>query len=415
MFILQAAGPDVNILFMPGADQHTFDLLRLTLVPGLGPILINRLLKAFGSADAALRATPGALANIRSIGPDKARAIAGAFPGTQALAARELDAAAAMNVRLISAFSDEYPALLRQIPDPPPILSIRGRLLPADADRYPVAIVGSRSCTQYGREQADRFASILAQSGLTIVSGGARGIDTAAHRASLRSKGRTVAVLGCGLAHTYPPENAELFAQIASDGCGAVISELPLHSPPSAENFPARNRIISGLSLGVLVIEAGRRSGALITARVAAEDHGREVFALPGRVDAPSSEGTLDLIKQGGAGLVTTPQDVIDALESRARHQYDGTHGAISADPTKDPGYVFEKPVAAAPKAPPAPMPTLSEPQRAIVAALDEPRTMDDLIRVTGLDPAMLLPEITMLEIRRVITRTGPKLSRSMA
>jgi DNA processing protein len=225
------------------------------------------------------------------------------------------------------------------------------------------------------------------------------------------------------LANVYPPDNADLFDQIASTNgnLGAVVSELPLRTAPSSENFPARNRIISGLSLGVIVIEAGRRSGALITARVANEDHGREVFALPGRVDAPLSEGTLDLIKQGAAGVVTSPKDVIDALESRARHQFDGSHGAISADPTREPGYLFEKRAEArekprGPSIPPSPLPsTLTETQRTIVAALAEPCTVDELIRSTGLEAAKLMSDVTILEIRRCIVRSGTKFSRAVS
>lgn len=408
---------------MTAADQSTLDLLRLTLVPGLGPILINRCLKEMGSPEQVLRASPSTLSNIRGIGGDKARAIAASIPATADLAAKELDDAARLGVRIVSAFNPEYPDLLRQIPDPPPVLYIRGRIAPGAEDRYPVAIVGSRSCTQYGREQADRFAAFLAESGLTVVSGGARGIDTAAHRAAIRSKGRTLAVLGCGLANVYPPDNKELFDQIAANNgeAGAVISELPLRTPPSSENFPARNRIISGLSLGVIVIEAGRRSGALITARVANEDHGREIFALPGRVDAPLSEGTLDLIKQGAAGLVTGPKDVIDALESRARHQFDGSHAAVSADPTREPSFDFarhEKPKRSTvgPVIPASPLPsTLTDSQRIIVEALAEPCSVDELIRATGMDAAKLMSDVTILEIRRCIVRSGTRFSRSVS
>lgn len=401
---------------MPGTDQATFDLLRLTLVPGLGPVLINRCLKSFGSAEEVLRASATALANVRGIGPDKARTIANAAPATDRQAQNELDEAHRLNARVLAAFDRDYPDLLRQIPDPPPILYVRGKLSPHDADRYPVAIVGSRTCTQYGREQADRFAAFLAESGLTIVSGGARGIDTAAHRAAIRSKGRTLAVLGCGLSNVYPPDNADLFQQIAAnDGeHGAVISELPLRTPPSSENFPARNRIISGLSLGVIVIEAGRRSGALITARAANEDHGREIFALPGRVDAPLSEGTLDLIKQGAAGLVTCPKDVLDALESRARHQFDGSHAAITADPAREPGFLFAKSAPPADHAPVQLPTTLTDTQRAIITALAEPCTIDELIRATGIDAAKLMAETTLLEIKRFIVRDGPRLARTL-
>lgn len=397
------------------------ELLRLTLVPGLGPVLINRLMQQFGSCEAVIAASATALANVRGIGMEKARGIVAAMPGTLERAKRELEEAARLGVRLVSAFDDEYPELLRQIPDPPPILSVRGRLAPRDADRYPVAIVGSRSCSQYGREQADRFGAALAEAGLTVISGGARGIDTVAHRAALRSKGRTVAVLGCGLGHVYPPDNRELFDQISghggSDGNGAVVSELPLNAPPSAENFPARNRIIAGMSLGVVVVEAGRRSGALITARAANEDHGREVFAIPGRVDAAASEGTLELIKEGGAALVTSPRDVIEALEARARHQFDGSHGAVTANPAREPGFGFRlfsnkghaEPIAGAKVS----EITLSPMQLTIISALDEPATVDELIRKTGLDAAKVMSEVTLLEIRRQVVRTGQRLSRA--
>jgi DNA processing protein len=250
----------------------------------------------------------------------------------------------------------------------------------------------------------------LAQAGLTIVSGGARGIDTAAHRAVLRVKGRTIAVLGCGLSHCYPPDNHDLFDTIAA-GHGAVVSELPLATPPNAENFPARNRIISGLSLGVLVIEAGRRSGALITARLAAEDHGREVFGIPARVDSASSAGSLDLIKSGGAAMVTHPDDVLAGLESPARHVHGGTHEARYAPIQHELNF-------GAPS--PTPTPTgqtprdaaLTPSQAAILAALDEPRSLDDLARLVMSEPGALRADVTVLEIRRRVERRGSLLAR---
>jgi DNA processing protein len=190
---------------------------------------------------------------------------------------------------------------------------------------------------------------------------------------------------------------------------GAVVSELPLESPPRAENFPARNRIISGLSLGVLVIEAGRRSGALITARLAAEEHGREVFALPARVDSLASEGSLDLIKKGGAALVTSPRDIIDALESPARHHFDGTHEAVTADPTRESAPLLDFAGTGRESAGgrPPELDGLSESQRSILAALVEPKTLDELTRVTGVEPGRLRAELTVLEVRRRIRRQG--------
>ncbi len=403
---------------MPNIDPSTRDLLRLTLTPGLGPVLIGRAVTAFGSARAVLEAPGAQLKELRGIGRDKAQEIRDGIQASEALADAEIALADSLGVALIGLGQPQYPALLAQIPDPPPVLYTKGALDAPGADRYPIAVVGSRSCSHYGREQAERFGLHLAQAGLCVVSGGARGIDTGAHRRALRAQGRTVAVLGCGLAMSYPPENEPLFAQICA-GAGAVISELPLRTAPVAENFPARNRIISGLCLGVLVVEAGRRSGALITARLAAEDHGREVFALPARVDSPSAEGSLDLIKRGGALLVTHPADIIDTLESPARHHFDGTHAAVTTDPSRQPESLF-----AADRGPAATPDQVAEgdravrdgsltpSQRAILAALDEPRTMDELAREVGSEPASVRAEVTVLEIKRRIQRHGTRLSR---
>lgn len=390
-------------------------LLRLTLTPGLGPVLIARLLEHFGSAEQALAASPRQLEAVRGIGPPSAAAFVQGFRDSDRLADEEMDLAERLGVRFISRADADYPALLAPLRDAPPLLSVRGRLDPG-ADRYPLAIVGSRRCSAYGIEQAERFAGVLAGAGLTIVSGGARGIDTAAHRGAARAGRRTVAVLGCGLAEFYPPENAPLFDRIVGEGTGAVVSELPLRTPPEAGNFPARNRIISGMSLGVLVIEAGVKSGALITAREAAESHGREVFALPGRVDSPPSAGALDLIKQGGALLVTDPGDIIQLLESPARHQWGGTHATRYANARRDPldpesHSVGLLPASLAGLA--APDDSMSATQRSILQALSsEPLTLDGLATATALSIACLRAELTALEIQRRILRQGSRFAR---
>ncbi len=384
-------------------------MLKLTCVSGLGPKLIARLIEVCGSPEAAASASAAELARVKGIGHGRALELAASLRASGDLALRELDLAEELGVTLLAKGEVGYPSLLEQLPDAPALLYVRGRLAPAGEDRFAVAIVGSRNCTHYGLEQAERFASVLASAGLTVVSGGARGIDTAAHHGTLRARGRTVAVLGCGLAECYPPENKDLFAKIA-EGHGAVVSELPLRTPPNAENFPARNRIISGLSLGVLVIEADERSGALITARVATEDHGRESMALPGRVDSPASRGTLELIKKGGAALVTEPGDVLNLLESAARHLHEGTHAdryAAVASMTLFDDRRTEALRSAQPAA--ETVRPMSEHRRLILSALTEPRTTDEIARATGVELHMLRSELTLLEIERAVVREGSR------
>jgi DNA processing protein len=394
-------------------DVETFSLLRLTLTPGLGPVLIGRMLERFGSAAEACRASAALLQTIQGIGTGKSAELAKGLAASEGLGHSELELADKLAVHFIAKGTPEYPPLLAEIPDAPPLLYIRGTLDPQGPDRYTVAIVGSRKCSAYGIEQAQRFGGVLARAGLTIVSGGARGIDTASHRGALSSGGRTIAVLGCGLGHCYPPENLKLFEQISASG--AVVSELPLNTPPVTDNFPSRNRIISGLSLGVLVIEADLRSGALITARKATEEHGREVMALPGRVDSPSCRGTLKLIKDGGAALVTDPGDVIHALEQCAHHQFKGTHAVRYAAPTEpDSGALFAQTMTEAELAPARSItaPT-SEIHRLILDALEEPSTVDQLSAATGLEPAKLRTELTLLEVQRRVVRDGSRLRRA--
>ena len=375
-------------------------------------MLIARLLEELGSADRVLGASGRELQRIRGIGSVKREAILRAMRDSDDLASRELDACERLGVTLVTRGSAQYPPLLEEIRDAPPMLYVRGNLDATGVDRYPVAIVGSRACTSYGVEQGERFGGVLASSGLTVVSGGARGIDSASHRGAMRAGGRTISVLGCGLASWYPPDNAKLFEAII-DGRGAVVSELPLHTPPSAENFPSRNRIISGLSLGVVVIEAARGSGSLITARVASEEHGREVMAVPGRVDSPASEGTNDLIRAGGAALVCAPGDVLAILETPARHSFVGTHEARYSDPARvepddDSGEKETEPEAMEPGGPPHD----DGPAGRILEALSMPRTVDELARLAGVDPGALRASLTMLEIQGRVRRSGTRVER---
>lgn len=283
--------------------------LLLRAVRGLGDLIYCRLVLSLGSPEAVLSASPKQLMAAGPLSPSLAQAISEG-PDQDARQAIDEELKRIEKLRLsVITFQDElYPPRLTIIPDPPPLLYVSGGL--ERADHQAVAIVGSRKATTAGRLLTEELSRELASLGFTIVSGLARGIDAAAHRGALAGKGRTVAVLGCGIDRTYPPEHASLRKQIESDG--AVVSELPLGSYPHGYHFPRRNRIISGMCLGVIVTEAAMDSGSLITARLAA-DQGREVFAVPGFVKNETSRGPNGLIKQG-ATLVETVDDVIEEL-----------------------------------------------------------------------------------------------------
>ncbi len=286
--------------------EHIAKWLRLHLTDQVGPITFAKLLNHFNNdIDQALAAGIDQLTSI-GIKPKNAQRIVASRDKIDIDA--QLDMAEKLGIKILTLQSDDYPLLLRKIYDPPPVLYVKGQL--TSADNLAVAMVGSRSCGQYGHEQASRLSHLLAAAGFTIVSGLARGIDSAAHRGALAAQGRTIAVQGCGLSQTYPPENADLAERIIYNG--AVISELPLGFEPLPGTFPSRNRIISGLSLASIIVEARPNSGALITARLAMEQN-REVMAVPGRVDAPGSFGPHKLIKDG-AVLVRGIDDILEAL-----------------------------------------------------------------------------------------------------
>jgi len=280
--------------------------LKLIRADGVGPITFCKLIKHFGSAERALGASVSALTKIDGIGFKTAEQIAATRDKFDVTG--ELELADKLGVWIINIEDKRYPPVLKQIYDPPPVLYIKGTL--TRQDNLAISIVGTRRCSLYGQEQASRLAHLLSSAGFTIISGMARGIDTAAHHGALSANGRTIAVQGCGLANIFPPENKKLFELIAESG--ACISELPLRYEPLSENFPPRNRIIAGLSLGTIVIEAGLNSGALITAQAALENN-REVMAVPGKIDSPASKGAHQLIKQG-AKLIESVEDVMEAL-----------------------------------------------------------------------------------------------------
>jgi DNA processing protein len=286
------------------------DWLSLYLVPGIGPKLAAALLERFGSTAAILQASPAELLDVPHLPSVTAARL------KQSLASRDVDAELELvekhRVRLVPLGWPEYPSWLATVITPPRFLYVRGSLISADVNA--VAIVGSRQCTSYGMRIAERLAADLAQAGLTIVSGLARGIDGYAHRGALRAKGRTIAVLAGGLSKIYPPEHAELADAVAASG--ALITEAAMRMEPMAGMFPARNRIISGLARAVVLVEANEKSGALITARHAAEQ-GREVYAIPGPVDSPASAGTLKLLRDG-AKLIRHARDLLDDLQALA-------------------------------------------------------------------------------------------------
>lgn len=282
--------------------------IALNMVPGLGPVRLRKLLTAFGSPDRILVTPASELRQVEGIGAEVAGAIAGWESKVDL--AEELRRIAEFGARIILRSSPEYPRQLLEIHNPPILLYVWGDL--TERDQHAIGVVGSRQTSHYGLECAKRLSYQLAYAGLTVVSGLARGIDTTAHQAALAAKGRTVAVIGSGLSELYPPENRALAEKITMSG--AVVSEFPMTFAPTPQTFPYRNRIVAGWGSGVLVVEAGVKSGALITANQAL-DHGRLVYSVPGPIDRPTSLGTNRLIQQG-AKLVISAEDILDDLQT---------------------------------------------------------------------------------------------------
>jgi DNA processing protein len=347
-------------------------LLTLHLVPGLGPRLTAALLERFGSASAILQAPAEELAEVPHIGDKLARQLRESMATVDVAA--ELERMERFHVRVLPRGGEGYPAPLTNIADPPPLLYSRGRWEERDANA--VTIVGSRQCTSYGRRVAERLAAGLVQRGFTVISGLARGIDGSAHRGALDAGGRTVAVLAGGLSKIYPSEHVELAEQVQESG--ALLSEAPMGMQPLANMFPMRNRIMSGLARGVVIVEAAEQSGSLITARHAAEQ-GRAVFAVPGPVDSLSSGGTNALIRDG-ATLVRTADDIVEELDGVA---------AVAAPPTKA-----------------EPPPGLDEKQKRIWDCLaGQPRHVDELAQQLTLSVPELMASLLTLEMKRGIRR----------
>jgi DNA processing protein len=371
------------------------DHLALALVPGLGPKLTAALLARFGSPAAARRATAAELLEIPHIGEKLAPSLAAALRTVDI--EPELDLLTRFDVRPVPLGWPGYPPPLAAVVAPPPLLYFRGAW--AEADTNAIGIVGSRACTPYGRKMAEQLARGLVRAGFTIISGLARGIDGVAHKAALDAGGRTIAVLAGGLSSIYPPEHTELADQVAKQG--ALITETPMTVAPQPGMFPARNRIISGLSRAIIVVEANAKSGALITATHAGEQ-GREVFAVPGAADSPASAGCLELIRKG-ARLIRNADDVIEDLKGISTADYrelanpDRKVGGAASHEVTPP-----RPVA---DVPPPPLPPLDPTQQRVFDALVTKRHADELVRELSLSAGELSRTLMQLELKKVVRR----------
>jgi DNA processing protein len=294
-------------------SQDTYHLLLLSSVQGIGHSKVRTLIGKFGSAEKALAAPPAQLIATEGFDQKTAEKILDPAHRDPKFVEEQLKRMEEYDVRVVTFWDEDYPENLKNIFDPPAYLFVRGTL--SESDRYSVALVGTRECTPYGRWITETLARELALRGITIVSGLARGIDTIAHRTAVTNGGRTIAVLGSGVDRIYPSENFKLAMELI--GNGALISDYPMQTPPDAVHFPGRNRIISGISLGTVIIEAGSKSGALITADYALEQN-REIFAVPGNVNVPQSQGPHKLIKNG-AKLVESVDDILVELELKLK------------------------------------------------------------------------------------------------
>jgi DNA processing protein len=361
--------------------DHLVPWLTLKSVVGIGNLLFRRLIDCFGTPERVLKASRHRLEQVEGITSRLATAICrhripdGIY--------REIDAIARSKFRVLTQNDETYPQLLLHIPDPPPLLYLHGRL---QTSACHIAVVGSRMATAYGRTTTKRLCEQLADHGMVITSGMARGIDTCAHEGALAAGGKTVAVLGSGLMRIYPPENRKLFDRIAENG--AVLSEFPLNAGPDAAHFPQRNRIISGMSLGTLVVEAAQRSGSLITARLAAEQ-GRDVFAIPGSIQAQTARGTHYLIQQG-AKLVQSARDILEELTPQmappCEMRQDGT--AVEASRDLD----------------------LTENEARVIEAMGPyPVHIDELARRLDQAPGCLAATLSILELKGVVVQETGK------
>ncbi len=353
--------------------------ITLNLVAGIGPVRVRRLLQAFGCPEDALRARADDLVRVEGFGPEMAQRVA-AWENEIDLG-RELRRIREVGAHVLTQEDSDYPSTLRTVFDPPIVLYVLGRLDPRDS--HGIAVVGSRRATHYGVQCARRLSFQLAQSGVTVLSGLALGIDTAAHEGALAAGGRTVGVLGSGFGKFWPPENRALARRMA-DGHGAVVSEFPIDYNPDKQSFPLRNRIVAGWSQGVLCVEAPARSGSLITVNQAA-DYGRPIFAVPGPIDRPTSDGCNTLI-QNGARLVMCAGDILDDLGWLIPPDRAGTTAASAADGRNRPA------------------PELGGDERAVYDALgDDDRHFEDVVADTRLSAAAVTVALMKLEMKKLV------------
>ena len=353
------------------AEQNVKYWVGFNIVPSIGPAKVRALLDHFGDLEIAWHADSGAL---KQAGMDR-RAL---YNLSRVRSQIDLDAEMAKldkhHVTVLTWEDDAYPSLLKQIYAPPPVLYVRGTL--SIDDEWAVGVVGTRRATSYGKQVARMLGADLARSNVTVVSGLARGIDGIAHQAALDAGGRTIAVMACGLDQVYPPEHRKLAQAIVENG--ALVSDYPLGTRPEARNFPPRNRIISGLSLGVVVVEAGRRSGALITAEFALEQ-GREVFAVPGNIVSRTSVGSNRLIRDG-ARMVLGVQDILEELNlTMIEHQAEA-RAFLPADPTE---------------------------ARLLNLVSDDPTHVDELCRQSNLPIHEVSSTLTMMELKGMVRQVG--------
>lgn len=345
----------------------------LNMIPAIGPVRVRALLQRFGSPEAVLQARGADLREVPGLGRETVQNLLDWEKFADLDSEQKL--AGDMGVSVIDCEAPEYPALLKEIHDPPLVLYVWGDL--AGRDRHAVGVVGGRKPSHYGAQCAKKLSFQLAHAGLTVVSGLARGIDTAAHQAAVAAHGRTVAVIGAGLAELYPPENRPLAERI-TDGHGAVVSEFPLRTKPDRQTFPMRNRIISGWGASLLVVEAGANSGALITANQAGEQ-GRSIYAVPGPIDRPTCLGSNRLIQQG-AKLVMDAADLLEDLEMLLPPSQSG-----DLEPSRPPV-------------------ELSPEEDKVYAAMGEDETpIDHITEKSGLPSSTVSSTLLRLEMKRLV------------